>query len=123
MTTSTPPVTPRMVDELGVRFGLANGALVLVLLLAAALPLDLGETAFIALITAALAAATMRWHLGMVLGLEAWAFFTGFFENRYGVLTLARHDLFSLTGFVLLTVALAHPIRSRLATTVRGHAR
>ena len=106
-----------MVDEPGVRFGLANGALVLVLLVAAALPLDLQETAFAALVTAALAAATMRWHFGVVLGLEAWAFFTGFFENRYGVLTLAPHDLVRLTGFVLVTVTLAYLVRSRLATT------
>ena len=112
-----------MVDEQGIRFGLANGVMVLVLLVAAALPLDLHETAFVVLITAALGAATVRWHVGAVLGLEAWAFFTGFFENRYGVLTLARHDVLSLVGFVLMTVALAHVLRSRLATSTREKTR
>jgi len=103
-----------MVDQTGVRFGLANGALVITLLIAAALPLDRAETAFIALLTAALAAATLRWHFAVVLGLEAWAFFTGFFENRYGVLTLAPHDLLNLTGFVVTTFLLAHLLRPRV---------
>ena len=104
-----------MVDAAGVRFGLANGALVLALTVAAALPLDLAETACVALLTAAVAAATMRWYVALALGVEAWAFFTGFFENRYGVLTLAPHDLVNLGGFVVATAFLAHLLRSRFS--------
>ena len=100
-----------MVDEPGVRFGLANGALVLVLLVAAALPLDLRETAFVALIAAALAAATVPRHFALLLGVEAWAFFTGFFENHAGVLTLAEPDVLRLAGFVVGTVVLARLVR------------
>jgi len=111
-----------MVDEAGVRFGLANGALVLALVVAAALPLDLTETACVALLTAAVAAATMRWYVAAALGVEAWAFFTGFFENRYGVLTLAPHDLLDLAVFVAVTVLVAHLLRSRLTPPRRGEA-
>lgn len=104
-----------MVDQPGVRFGLATGAVVLALLVAAALPLDLGETAFTALITAAVASATLPPLFAVALGLEAWAFFTGFFENGYGVLTLAPHDLLDLLGFVSVTVVLAHLLRASVA--------
>jgi hypothetical protein len=111
-----------MVDGAGIRFGLANGALVLTLLMAGALPLDLAETACVALVAAAVAAATMRWYVALALGVEAWAFFTGFFENRYGVLTFAPHDLVNLGGFVVATAVLAHLLRHRL-TAVSGPAR
>jgi K+-sensing histidine kinase KdpD len=103
-----------MTDETGVRFGLASGALVLALLVAAALPLDLGETAVIALVTAAAASATLPRLFAVVLGLEAWAYFTGFFENRYGVLTLTSHDLLTLAAFVAVTVVMAAVVRDAL---------
>lgn len=111
-----------MVDEPGIRFGLANGALVLVLLSASALPLGLSGTELVALITAAVAAARLPWPVGAILGVEAWAFFTGFFENQHGVLTLASHDILTLAGFVLMTVALARLMRSRLTTNTREDA-
>ena len=105
-----------MTDEPGVRFGLASGGIVLALLVAAPLPLDLSETAVVALVAAAVASATLPWAFGIALGVEAWAFFTGFFENQYGVLTLTSHDLLNLTGFVAVTVVLAHLLRVRFAT-------
>jgi len=102
---------PRMSNEAGVRIGLASGALVVALVVAAALPLNLGETAFVALVVAGAASATLPVVFGLLMGLEAWAFFTGFFENRYGVLTLASPDLLRLIGFVALTVVLARLVR------------
>jgi hypothetical protein len=112
-----------MVDEPGVRFGLASGALVLAFLVAAALRLDLGETAFIALLTTAAAGATLPHVFSVVLALEAWACFTGFFENRYGVLTLASHDLLNLSGFVAGTVVLAHLLRVPFTVASGGDGR
>jgi hypothetical protein len=109
-----------MVDQPGVRFGLASGALVLALFVAAALPLDLGETASIALLTAAIVSATLPRLLAVALGLEAWAYFTGFFENRYGVLTLSSRDLLNLAGFVAVTVVLAHLLRAPSAIASEG---
>ena len=107
-----------MLDQTGVRFGLATGALVIALVIVAGLPLDLGETATVALVAAAGAAATLPWTLAIALGTEAWAFWTGFFENRYGVLTLGGHDLLRLAGFALGTVVLAQLFRTshRIAT-------
>jgi hypothetical protein len=107
-----------MADQTGVRFGLASGAVVASLLLAGALPLDHGESALVGLFAAAVAATAVPWTLAIVLGTEAWAFFTGFFENRYGVLTLADHDLLRLLGFAVGTVLFAQVFRTpvRLAT-------
>lgn len=104
--------SPSMVDEPGVRFGLASGAIVLSLLVASALPLDLAETAGIALAVAVLASATLPWVFALALGAEAWAFFTGFFEHQYGVLTIGRNDLLTLAGFISVTVVLARLLRS-----------
>jgi hypothetical protein len=109
-----------MADEPGVRFGLASGAIVLVLLVASALPLDLGETAFVALVAAAAAGATLPWAFVLVLGTEAWAFFTGFFEHQYGVLTLTSHDLLTLAGFVAATVVLARVLRATFSVAAEG---
>ena len=112
-----------MVDQSGVRFGLASGALVLVFLVAAALSLGLGETAALGLLTAAAVSATLPHTFAVAVGLEAWAYFTGFFENQYGVLTLSYHDLLSLAGFVAVTVALAQLLRARVAVRPGGAGR
>src|SRR4051812_1379653 len=103
----------RMTDETGVRFGLASGTLVLALLVAGALPLDLVETALVALAAAVAASATLPWAFGFALGGEAWAFYTGFFEHREGLLTFAGHDLLNLLGFVALTALLAGLVRAQ----------
>lgn len=112
-----------MTDQPGVRFGLASGAVVLALLVAAALPLDLGETAFVALLAAAAASATLPLLFTVVVGLEAWAFFTGFFENSYGVLTLTSADLLRLAGFVVATSVLAHLLKVPYAVASGGGSR
>jgi hypothetical protein len=111
-----------MTDEPGVRFGLANGALVLALLAASALPLDRSETAGVALITAGVVSAALPSRFALAMGFVSWAWFTGFFENRYGVLTLAPSDLLSLGGFVATTVLLARLVQVPLAAA-RGRSR
>jgi hypothetical protein len=109
-----------MVDQPGVRFGLASGALVLSFLVAAALPLGPHETASLGLVTAAGAGATLPYLFAGALGLEAWAFYTGFFENQYGALTLSSHDLLSLAGFVAAAALLAWLQGLRLASGTLG---
>jgi hypothetical protein len=109
-----------MLDQTGVRFGLASGALVLTLVLVAGLPLDSGETAAAALVAASAVSAALPWSVALAVGAEAWAFFTGFFENRYGVLTLAEHDLLHLAGFAVGTVVLAHLFRMLHRIATRG---
>jgi hypothetical protein len=109
-----------MVEQTGVRFGLATGALVLTLEIVAALPLGPGDTATVALLAAAGAAATLPRTLMIALGAETWAFWTGFFENRYGVLTLTDHDVLRLAGFVAGTVLLAHLFRAPFQVATGG---
>lgn len=113
MSTSAPhPPAPRIADETGVRFGIATATIVVSLLLAGAFALAPGESALVDLLAASVAATAVSWTLAIALGTEAWAFFTGFVENRYGVLTLADHDLLRLAGFVVGTVVLAHLFRA-----------
>ena len=112
-----------MSDEAGVRFGLASGTIVLALLVASALPLDLGETAVIAVVTAAVASATLPWAFAVALGTEAWAFFTGFFEHQYGVLTFGDRDLLTLGGFVVVTLVVAHLLRTPYVVRSEGEPR
>jgi len=109
-----------MSDQAGVRFGLASGALVLALLVASALPLTLSESAFVALLAAGATSAALPALFGMVMGLEAWAYFTGFFEHQYGVLTLASPDLLRLAGFVAATLLLARLVRAPLQAARSG---
>jgi hypothetical protein len=111
MSTTTTPVRrprherPRLVDEQGIRFGIAEGALVLAVLTAAALHLPLPA----ALVLVGLAAfgggycTSLGWAL--LLGVSAWAWFTGFLENQLGQLTLASQDLDRLVALALLAVA------------------
>jgi hypothetical protein len=103
-----------MTDATGVRFGLATSALVLSLLVAGALPLDHLETAVVALVVTGAASAVLPRPLAVVMGVVSWAFFTGFFENQYGVLTFARTDLLNLAVFVAATVVLASVVRGTL---------
>jgi hypothetical protein len=108
MTTLLPPPqvvsrpAPRLVDEPGVRFGIAHGGVLLAAFAAAALSLDpawalglLGLTAF-----AAGFALSPTWASG--LGISAWAFYTGFLENDLGQLTLSAADLLHLGALVCL---------------------
>jgi hypothetical protein len=102
---------PRMVDEPGVRLGLAYTAIVLATLLCGAL--HLSPDIAIALLTLAAVgcarALPVSW--AMLSGLSAWAFWNGFVENRMGQLTLAPHDLV-LMGVVVLA-ALVGSLSSR----------
>jgi hypothetical protein len=44
----------------------------------------------------------------VVLGVVAWAYFTGFAVNRYGALTFTGPDLARLSAVLLLCAATAH---------------
>jgi hypothetical protein len=96
-----------MVAEPGVRYGLANGAVVLALLGAGAARLRPDETAWVAVLVAGAASVGLPLLMTTSMGLTAWAFVTGFVVNRYGELTLARPDLFRLVVFAVSTLAVA----------------
>ena len=108
MTTSTRGTghtRPRLVDEPGIRFGMGQGALVMTALTVAVLHLPTAS-ALMALAVAAFVSASFTpagW--AVLLGLSAWAFYTGFLENRLGQLTLAGGDLGRLVALVLVAVS------------------
>jgi hypothetical protein len=85
-----------------VRFGLAQCALVAVLLASAAVRLgEVSTLAAVCLVTSA-AALVLPARWAALLGLVAWACFTGFVANQLGQLTFTGPDLARLV--LLLTV-------------------
>ncbi len=101
---------PRMRDEAGFRFGIGHALLIGALLVAGALELDpltaLGLV-FLAALVAGLGLGP-GWRAG--LAISAWAMFTGFVENRFGILTFAPADLVRLGLLVLGCGLLAGPV-------------
>ena len=85
-----------------VRFGLAQCALVAVLLACAAVRLDAISTLVAVCLVTSAAALVLPLRWAAVLGLVAWAFFTGFVTNHLGQLTFATPDLARLA--LLVTV-------------------
>jgi len=112
-----------MVAEPGVRFGIANGLVVGVLFVAAVVHLTGVETGFLTVLVAGLACCGLSRLLTAGVGVVAWAMFTGFGVNRYGVLTLGQHDLLRLAAFALATGAVAvtgHGILTAARDTTHG---
>ena len=79
-----------------VRFGLAQCALVAVLLSSAAVRIGAGPTLVAVCLVTVGAALVLPARFAVVLGLVAWALFTGFVTNRFGQLTFAAPDLVRL---------------------------
>ena len=110
-----------MVAEPGVRFGIANGLIVGVLCVAALAHLTGAQTEFLTVLVAGLACCGLSRLLTAGVGVAAWAMFTGFVVNRYGMLTLSHHDLLRLAAFALVTGVLAITAH-RIQTTARENA-
>jgi hypothetical protein len=110
-TTEAPPAatsvttTPRASDEDGIRFGIAEAALVGALLVASLFRLDQQLTLALVAVTTVSAGALVGpvWAAG--LGVSAWAMFTGFAEHTFGILTFAGPDLLRL-GLLVVGCAL-----------------
>ena len=100
-----------MTEEPGVRFGIATGVVVVTVLIASLAGIGDIDVAVLLLIVTGLAAVALRPLLAPVLGIVAWAFYTGFVENAFGQLTLAGADLARLAGFAAITAVLAHGVR------------
>jgi hypothetical protein len=85
-----------MTDETGVRLGLAEAALVAVLLASGMLRLDQQVTLAVVALTTVGAGTLLGplWAGG--LGLSAWMMFTGFAENSLGTLSFAERDVVRL---------------------------
>ena len=96
-----------MTAEPGVRFGIANALLVVVLIAAWAARLGTDETAWAAVLAAGLLGTGFSRPMAAWLGLIAWALFTGFVENRFGELTFAGDDVQRLVVFTAAALALS----------------
>lgn len=105
--TTMPRITPRMTDDPGVRFGIANGLLVTTFIAASVARLDHTMTAMTVVLAAALLGAGLSLTMATSLGVIAWAWYTGFVENRLGQLTFAGEDCQRLVLFTLPAVAVA----------------
>lgn len=89
------------------RLATANATLVLVLLAAAAVRVGPVVTEGLVAIVVALAGIAVSARLGSLIGLVGWAFYTGFVENRYGVLTFSGDDLVRMVVMVAIGALLA----------------
>jgi hypothetical protein len=100
-----------MTAQTGVRFGIANGLLIAAFFAAAVARLDATETAWTVVLTAGLLGLGLSLLMTACLGAIAWAWFTGFVEHRFGLLTFAGHDLQRFAVFVVAAMALAAFVR------------
>lgn len=91
---------PGLLTEQEIRFGVANAAVVGALFAGAAARLAPIPTAVLVAAVVATAAVTLSAPWGTAVGLVGWAFYTGFVEHRYGVLTFAPGDLLRLVLLV-----------------------
>ena len=111
-----------MVAEPGVRFGIANGLIVAALCVAAVVHLTGTQTEFLTVLVAGLACCGLSRLATAGVASAAWAMFTGFVVNRYGVLTLGHQDLLRLAAFALVTGAVAFAgHRIHAAARVNAH--
>lgn len=109
MTTTT---TPRLIDETGIRFGLAHAVLIAVLVVAGLLGLGRAPTEALVVVAMGVVSAGLPWTLRPVVAVIAWAFVTGFVVNAAGALTFGGADDRRLLVFVVAIVALAAACRS-----------
>jgi len=121
MTTSSPlpRPAPRLTDDPGVRFGIAVAFVVVGVLIDGTTHVGRVDTALSVIAIAGLTGAAMSGRRAGVLGLVAWAFYTGFVENSFGTLTLRPGDLARMGGFVAITLVIAFGLREALVAGAR----
>jgi hypothetical protein len=90
-----------LLGEPGIRFGIANAAIVLAVANCAWLDVSSSWALLLLAAVVIVTAHATSFAVGGAIGLVAWAFQTGFLENAYGQLTFYADDLAHLC---LLTV-------------------
>ena len=105
-----------LLGEPGIRFGIANAAIVLAV--ATCAWLDVGTSWALLLLAAVVivTASGTSFAVGGAIGLVAWAFQTGFLENTYGLLTFYAEDLthlclLTVVGAITASAGRHHPLR------------
>ncbi|WP_140403871.1 MULTISPECIES: hypothetical protein [unclassified Nocardioides] len=89
-----------MTDQVGVRFGIGGGVLLVLTGVAVGCGLSGAYGVSLLLVATTVLAATVDAPHALLLGLAGWAFATGFTVNTLGVLTFAPFDLLRLVVFV-----------------------
>jgi len=90
-----------LLGEPGIRFGIANAAIVLAVGICVSLDIEASWSLLLLSAVVIVTASGTPFVVGGAIGLVAWAFQTGFLENTYGLLTFSGDDLAHLC---LLTV-------------------
>ena len=110
---------PRMSDEPGVRLAVVQAVLPVVLTVAALARVGVPTTLVALVVAAGAGCLTLPRGAAALSGLVAWAWTTGFAENRYGILTFSSGDLVRLgastVGAVLVAV-LSRRLLTRFGT-------
>ena len=114
-----PPV-PRMREEPGVRWGIANTLLLLALPVLVGTGAEVVITDTVLAVVAGLGCAALPRRVAAVTGIVAWAWATGFSENRYGVLTVSSADLTRL-GASAVGAVLVAALSRRLLVAAAAH--
>jgi hypothetical protein len=96
-----------MLSDPGPRLGEVYAALVATLLAAAVLRLAPTAREVLVGIVVAAGSVALTSAVSSAVGLLGWAFYTGFVENHYGVLTFASVDLLRLSVLVAVAVLVA----------------
>ena len=109
-----------LTDELGVRFGIDNGVLMLLTAVVVASPLTGAYAVGPLLLATTVLAVALDGRHALGLGLAGWAFATGFAVHSLGVLTFAPLDLLRLAVFVLAAIVSS---RSRMGGGAAGAGR
>jgi len=96
--------TPRLIDQVGVRFGVGGAGLLVVtaVLVAAHLPTAWSLTGL--LVATLLLGAPLTAAYAVAFGVAGWAFADGFLVHRYGELGFAVPELLLLAGFLAISV-------------------
>jgi hypothetical protein len=104
---------PRLREQTGFQFALANAALVVAVLAADLLQLRPIPAYGLVLATVLVGGLGLRaaWRAGVALA--GWAMFTGFAEHRYGVLTMSAGDLLRLGLLLVVALTVGALVRRR----------
>jgi hypothetical protein len=113
-----------LLGEPGIRFGIANAAVVTAVAVCATFDIDASWALLLLAAVVIVTSSGTSFVIGGAIGLVAWAFQTGFLENAYGHLTfypddLAHLCLLTVVGAITAAGGRARPSRHTHDTNTR----
>lgn len=109
---------PLLVAQPGIRFALANALIVIALIACRLSGVGVAHSVLVVATLGGVAVAGLGPVLAAGAGVIAWAFVTGFVENRYATLTLHPRDLLHLGTAVAVTVLVAELVAELVAAAL-----